>query len=413
MKVVPCYLQRLKPVTRNPVSYTFTRGNSMSPIRSLLSRLKLVHARAYCAGTILLFACASAIAQTPELIPRSVLFSNPGHDQVTISPDGKSLGYLAPSEQGVANVWIENVSTHEKRMVTRADHRGIANYVWSYDSGRILYFSDENGNEDFHLYSADLKSGAVRDLTPFQGIQAQTLLQSSARPQEILIGMNLRDRRLFDMYRVNLDSGATTLDTQNPGDVIGWTADANLVIRAATAFTGKLETVVRVRDSQKAPWRDLLSMPFEQAPFLGQVNGGNVIVGFSKDGQKLVVGSSRGSPTTRLVELDVASGKELRVLASDPRADMWQAFAEHFITLIGPRDRHIQAVAFNYLKPEWHALDAATEADFKYLAGLQAGVFPTHSRDLTAGKSTFVFFIDFSPTSFFLFHPPPRKAPSL
>ncbi len=365
---------------------------------------------AYCVRTILLFACTAALAQTPELIPRSVLFSNPEHDEVTISPDGKSLGYLAPSEQGVANVWIENVATHENRMVTRADHRGIPGYSWSVDSGRILYFSDENGNEDYHLYSADLKSGAVRDLTPFQGIQAQTLLQSPARPEEILIGMNLRDRRLFDMYRVNLYTGATTLDTQNPGDVIGWTADSNLAIRAATAFTDKLETVVRVRDSQKAPWRDLHSMPFEQAPFLGQVNGGNVVVGFSKDGKKLVVGSGKDSPTTRLVELDTASGKELRVLASDPRADMWQVFAQRFITLTDSKDQHIQAVAFNYQKPEWHALDAATEADFKYLAGLQKGVFAINSQDRTGDKWTVIFFNDAGPASFYLYDRTARKA---
>jgi dipeptidyl aminopeptidase/acylaminoacyl peptidase len=376
---------------------------------SLLKRLR-ARTLSTCFPALLLIACVSAAAQTPELIPRTVLFSNPEHDQVTISPDGKSLGYLAPSEQGVANVWIESVATHEKRMVTRAGHRGVPNYVWSYDSGRILYFSDENGNEDFHVYSADLKSGAVRDLTPFQGIQAQVLLQAPARPQEILIGMNLRDRRLFDMYRVNLDTGATVLDTQNPGDVIGWTADANLVIRAATAFTEKLETIVRVRDSQKAPWRDLLIMPFEQAPFLGQVNGGNVIIGFSKDGKKLIAGSSKGSPTTRLIELDAATGKELRVLASDARGDLWQIFGDHFIALTDPQEMRIQAVAFDYQKPEWRALDAATEADFKYLAGLQKGVFAINSQDLTGSQWTVVFFNDVSPTAYYLYDRKARKA---
>jgi hypothetical protein len=48
---------------------------------------------------------------------------------------------------------------------------------------------------------------------------------------------------VFDVYRVNFQTGATVMDAQNPGDVIGWTADANLVIRAATAFTDNLETV--------------------------------------------------------------------------------------------------------------------------------------------------------------------------
>ena len=147
------------------------------------------------------------------------------------------------------------------------------------------------------------------------------------------------------------------------------------MIRAATAFNDNLETVVRVRDSGKAPWRDLLKIPFEQAPFLGQVNGGNIIVGFSHDGKKLVVGSSKGSSTNRLVELDAATGKELRVLASDPQADLWQNFATSFVLLRDPRDNHVQAAAFDYLKPEWRAVDPAVAADLKYLAALQPGVF--------------------------------------
>jgi hypothetical protein len=165
------------------------------------------------------------------------------------------------------------------------------------------------------------------------------------------------------------------MDAQNPGDVIGWTADQNLVIRAATAFNENLETVVRVRDTGKAPWRDLLKIPFEQASFLGQVNGGNIVIGFSHDGKKLVVGSSKGSPTNRLVELDTATGNELRVLASDPQADLWQNFATSFVLLRDPRDQHVQAAAFDYMKPEWRAVDLGVAADLKYLAALQPGAF--------------------------------------
>ena len=203
------------------------------------------------------------------------------HDFLTISPDGKTIAYTAPSEQGVANIWVEDLSTHKKRMVTRAGHRGLNQYQWAYDNTHLLYQSDENGTEDFHLYSVDLNSNAIRDLTPFLGVHAEQTLLAPARPHEVLVSMNLRDSKLFDVYRVNLETGATAMEVENPGDVIGWTADSNLVVRAATAFNDNLETVVRVRDSGKAPWRDLLKVPFEQASFLGQVNGGNIIVGFS------------------------------------------------------------------------------------------------------------------------------------
>src|SRR5579859_6351862 len=357
-----------------------------------------------------LIASAACVAQEAPLIPRKVIDSPAEHDLLMISPDGKMIAYTAPSDKGVANVWVEDLATHQKRMVTRAAQRGIYGYSWAYDNAHLLYQSDENGNEDYHVYSVDLKTGAIRDLTPFLGIRAEHILLEPSHPDEILVSMNLRDRKLFDVYRVNLQTGATVMDAQNPGDVIGWTADSNLVVRAATAFTDNLETVVRVRDNAQAPWRDILNIPFEQAPFLGQVNGGNIVVGFSADGKKLVVGSSKGSPTNRLIELDVASGKELRVLAGDPQADLWQVFATNFILLRDPRDRHVQAAAFDYLKPEWRVIDPAVEADFKYLSGLQPGAFFIGSQDLSGNKWTVWYFTDNGPLSFYLYDRAVRKA---
>ncbi len=349
-------------------------------------------------------------AQDPPLIPRAVLDSAAEHDLLTVSPDGKMIAYTAPSDKGVSNIWVEDLATRQKRMVTRTTQRGINGYQWAYDNTHLLYQSDENGNEDYHLYSVDLKSSAIRDLTPFLGIRSEQILLAPSHPDEVLVGMNLRDSKLFDVYRVNLNTGALVMDAQNPGDVIGWTADQNLVVRAATAFTDNLETVVRVRDSAKAPWRDLLKIPFEQAPFLGQVNGGNIIVGFSQDGKKLVVGSSKDSPTNRLVELDAATGKELRVLAGDPQADLWQNFARDFVLLRDPRDQHVQAAAFDYLKPEWRAIDPAVAADLKYLAALQAGVFLVSSKDLSDSKWAVWYFTDKGPISFYLYDRAAHKA---
>src|SRR5438270_1238721 len=362
---------------------------------------------------ILLMVPASSFAQEPPLVPRKVFDAPAEHDLLTVSPDGKAIAYTAPSPEGVANVWVEDLATHKKRMVTRAGHRGIGEYKWAYDNNHLLYQSDENGNEDYHLYSVDLTSGAIRDLTPFLGIRSEQILLAPARPGEVLVSMNLRDSKVFDVYRVNLQTGATVMDAQNPGDVIGWTADANLVIRAATAFNDNLETVVRVRDNGKAPWRDLLKIPFEQAPFLGQVNGGNIIVGFSQDGKKLVVGSSKGSPTNRLVELDALTGKELRVLASDPKADLWQNFATSFVLLRDPRDNHVEAAAFDYMKPEWRAIDPAVAADLKYLAALQPGIFLVSSQDMSGNKWAIWYFTDSGPTNFYLYDRAAHKAQML
>ena len=123
---------------------------------------------------ILLMATASGYTQEPPLVPRKVFDAPAEHDLLTVSPNGKMIAYTAPSDKGVNNIWVEDLGTHQKRMVTRAT-RGINGYQWAYDNNRLLYQSDENGNEDYHLYSVDLTSGAIRDLTPFLGIRSEQM----------------------------------------------------------------------------------------------------------------------------------------------------------------------------------------------------------------------------------------------
>ena len=124
------------------------------------------------------------------------------------------------------------------------------------------------------------KNKLVRDLTPFQGVRAQGILRDKNFPEQILVGLNIRDRRVFDMYRIDLQTGAVTLDTQNPGDVTDWSADANFQIRAATASTPDGGTTLRVRDNINAPWRNLITWPFGDSANM---------VTFSLDGKTLLL----------------------------------------------------------------------------------------------------------------------------
>ena len=58
-------------------------------------------------------ATATAPAAPPELITRDALFGNPERANVTISPDGKYLSWVAPLE-GVLNVWVAPVDAPDQ-----------------------------------------------------------------------------------------------------------------------------------------------------------------------------------------------------------------------------------------------------------------------------------------------------------
>lgn len=338
---------------------------------------------------------AGAASGEKPLIPRQILFGNPVKTSPRISPDGTRLAYLAPSDKGVLNVWVRTIGQSDDAQVTNDTHRGIRIHFWAEDGRSVFYLQDIGGDENWHVYSVDLQTKQVRDLTPFQGVRASNVMLDKNFPGQMLVGLNLRDRRVFDMYRVDLASGAIVLDTLNPGDVLGWVTDPSFQIRACEGQNPQdASTVVRVRDAKDAPWRDLAVLPFGE-------NGG--VVDFTSDGKSLYFITSMGADTTRLVRIDAATGKELETIARDPKVDLGGAF-------VHPDTKVIQAVSFNYLKNEWRVLDPAVKDDFAALAKLGRGEFYPGGRDRADKTWLVTYQADDGPVAWYAYDRATKKA---
>jgi dipeptidyl aminopeptidase/acylaminoacyl peptidase len=334
----------------------------------------------------LLLAFWSGEAALPPAIPRETLFGNPTRTSPKISPDGSQLSWLAPAKNNVLNVWTSALDGANPRCITDENGDPIEWYAWSGDGKKILYLHDNAGDEVPHLFSVDLTSGNVRDLTPFRGVRAQNVLIDSRRPGSVFVAINLRDRNVFDMYRADLETGAITLEATNPGDVLTWKTDNNFVIRAATAFDGKTgRTIIRVRDALDKPWRDLVVMPFERALFAGQVVNGSLVVGFDPDDKSLLIDSALHSDKGRLLRVDLKDGHEIDVVAEDPQCDV--AFADvgrlgmEPSVIFNPITDAPQAVEFNHETPHWFFVDPKLKADFAEISRDAPGFVDLVSRD--------------------------------
>lgn len=154
----------------------------------------------------------------PPLVPREVLFGNPDKVQPRISPDGTRLSYIGPRD-GVLNVWVGELGAASDgfRAVTDDTDRGIRNYFWSHDNRRILYLQDEGGDENWRLYDVDLDSARTRDLTPFDGVQAQIIAGEKSLPTQVLVGLNKDNPCLHDVYHLDLVTGQLEKVVENFG----------------------------------------------------------------------------------------------------------------------------------------------------------------------------------------------------
>jgi dipeptidyl aminopeptidase/acylaminoacyl peptidase len=156
-----------------------------------------------------------------ELIPRRVLFGNPERVSPRISPNGTSLAWIAPHD-GVLNVWTapvgaDGVDWAAARVVTSDTDRGIRVFAWAHDGRHLLYLQDTGGDENWRLYDVDLTTMARRDLTPFEGVQAQILATNKKHPTEVLVGLNQDNPALHDVYRLDLETGRLAKEVENPG----------------------------------------------------------------------------------------------------------------------------------------------------------------------------------------------------
>jgi len=327
------------------------------------------------------------------LIPREVLFGNPEKAAPKLSADGKMLAYLAP-DQGVQNVWVRTTGQNDDRVVTSDRKRGIQIYFWQPDSQHILYLQDVDGNEDFHVYQTDLKTRETRDLTSFPGVRAQIVSVEPEFPDQMLVGLNKRDKRLFDVYRLKLATGELELDTENPGDVAYWTADNQMQVRAAGSMQPGGVQEIRVRNDAKSSWRTFQKWGPDETM------GG--AVGFSPDNKALWLISSVEANAARLVEADIATG-QTKVLAEDSQYDVGGA-------LVHPKKKTLEAVRFIRAKAEWRLVDKSLKPDFDALKKVREGEFNVVSRDL-ADKTWIVAYVtDDGPTYYYTYDRGARKA---
>lgn len=291
-----------------------------------------------------------AAAATPP-IPRAAIFGNPERAAAQLSPDGKYISFLAPRE-GVLNIWVvqRGKPLAEARPLTSEKVRPIFNYFWSVNGRDILYTQDKGGDENVLLYAVDIETGAERKLTDFQGVRVLVYGASLKRPDELVIGINDRDKAFHDPYLLNVRTGELKRLLDNTERYSRFIVDQDLAIRFATRATPEGGWEFLRFDGGKAVLVDTIG--FEDSWTAGPG-------GITTDGRTLYWTETRGRNTAALLAIDLTSGQR-RVVGEDRRADV----SGH---LSDPETGRVLAYRVNYLKDELRAVDPAVASDIDFL----------------------------------------------
>jgi len=327
------------------------------------------------------------------IIPREVLFGDPDKSTVRLSPDGTRISYLAPVD-GVMNVWVgpaDDPAAAEP--VTNDTFRGIYIYGWTYTSEHIIYLQDEAGNENWRVYSVNLNSGEIIDLTPLEGVQARIQAFSPEFPNEMIVALNDRIPQLHDLYRVNMNTGERTLVLENPG-FVGFLIDIEFNVRLAGQLTPD-GGMAYFKPTEEGGWEPFMQIPMEDVLTTSPV-------WFDKTGTVLYMIDSRGRDTSALFSLDLETDEQT-LIAEDPRADVSEV-------IIHPTERNVQAVAFTYERRQWQVIDESIEADLEYLGTVADGEVAIVSRTLDEKYWMVAYVLDDGPAQYYRYNREAQEA---
>jgi len=306
------------------------------------------------------YSALRATTTSEEIIPREVLFGNPKYAAPQISPDGKYLLFLAPSSDkaAVLNVFVKGIEADNDsaRMVTADASRGIRQASWAPDSKTILFLQDFEGDENFHLWGIDAEAAdsVAKELTPGKEVKASNLITNKRFKDEILVGTNERNPAFFDMYRLNYKTGEMTMDTENPGNVLGWGAeDSTFEVREALVKNQEDSSeTVRVRDNKDSEWRDLITFPYGE--------DGNLVEFCNDGGKTCFMTSSLGRETTALLKVDLKTGETLETISFKDNCDVGGI-------ILDDDTKELKAVSYNYARKERVFFNDELENDYKVL----------------------------------------------
>ena len=244
-------------------------------------------------------------------------FARPKASTFRFSPDGKYLSYREKDAEGKRHVMVKEVSSGQVTRAIEEKEELVRGYGWVNNS-RLVYAMDNGGDENYHIYAVDIDGSGLKDLTPFDGVQASILELVKEDKDHIIISLNKNNPQVFEPYRVNVNTGAieqlfVNEDPANP--IAGYNFDKDGVLRSYTKIRDGVEQdIFYASDSES--FELLKSLNWKDAFAILEFN---YATDYPHDAYVL---SNLESDKAEIILYDLKKNEEIRSLFSNEKYDV-------------------------------------------------------------------------------------------
>jgi dipeptidyl aminopeptidase/acylaminoacyl peptidase len=248
-------------------------------------------------------ACTSDAVREVQQYSVADFYKNDDYFAAGFSPDRRRL-LVSSNRSGVYNAYALPLDSGALEPLTQSTTNTIIAVSYFPHDERILYTSDQGGNELSHVYVRET-GGTVRDLTPGDKHTASFAGWAHDR-RSFFISTNERDQRYFDLYEIAVDGFRRRLVYRNTdGFLLGPIARDKRYVALIKVYTTS-DADVFLHDLTTGATRNLTAHQ-------GSVN--NAPQDFTPDGTGLLITSDEGREFAALVRVDFANGARTALLA--------------------------------------------------------------------------------------------------
>ena len=238
---------------------------------------------------------------TPKQYSVEDFYENSEFAGASWSPDRQKL-LVSSNMSGIWNAYAVPAGGGQPQPLTQSTTNSIFALSYFPADDRLLYSSDEGGNELTHIYVRH-PNGAVTDVTPGSKVKAN-FHGWAGDDRSFFVSTNERDQRFFDVYEISTDSLTRTLFYRNTeGYNIGpISRDKRYIALGKPRTTSDAD--IFLHDRQTGTAKNITQ-------HTGTVN--NSPADFSPDNTKLLFVSDSGREFASLRSYDLATGAKATV----------------------------------------------------------------------------------------------------
>jgi dipeptidyl aminopeptidase/acylaminoacyl peptidase len=223
---------------------------------------------------------------------------------------------ITSNKSGVYNIYSMPVTGGELNPLTHSDTTSIFAVSFFPNDDRILFQSDDNGNEVYHIFLLNTDSSVI-DLTP--GKNARSSFYSwNFDDQSFIYGSNFRDERFMDVYEMDIKSFKPKMIFKNDEglDFEGISRDEKWMVFTKAITTSNNEMY-------------LYGVTSGKMTHISEHTGNAVYSasGFSNDNGALYFTTNENDEYTCLEKYTIAEGAREKVLEYD--WDIWYSYLSH------------------------------------------------------------------------------------